>query len=158
MKQSPTWFDVYLVNIKSWGRLIQIFVAFLECPNRKLCCIPKRWFFHIYSDIPMYILEKKKLQSLNFYIGKSNFAIFELKVHWKKKSLQSWNLASFRFHNPANITASNNTIWISTLEKHTATLCTHLIEKSMARQLWLLNSLYWDQMTSTVKLLVWCTF
>ena len=26
--------------------------------------------FNIYSDIPMYILGKKKLQSLNLYIGK----------------------------------------------------------------------------------------
>ena len=33
MKQSPTWFDVYLVNVKSSGRLFQIFVAFSECPN-----------------------------------------------------------------------------------------------------------------------------
>ena len=33
MKKSPTWFDVYLVNVKSSGRLFQIFVAFLECLN-----------------------------------------------------------------------------------------------------------------------------
>jgi hypothetical protein len=33
LKQSPTWFDVYLVNVKSSGRLFQIFVAFSECPN-----------------------------------------------------------------------------------------------------------------------------
>ena len=28
-----TWFDVSLVNVKSSGRLFQIFVAFSECPN-----------------------------------------------------------------------------------------------------------------------------
>ena len=33
MKHSPTWFDDYLVNVKSSGRLFQIFVAFSECPN-----------------------------------------------------------------------------------------------------------------------------
>ena len=33
LKQSSTWFDVYLVNVKSSGRLLQIFVAFSECPN-----------------------------------------------------------------------------------------------------------------------------
>ena len=33
MKQCPTWFDVYLVNVKSSGRLFQSFVAFSECPN-----------------------------------------------------------------------------------------------------------------------------
>ena len=33
MKQSPTWFDVYLENFKSSGRLFQILEAFSECPN-----------------------------------------------------------------------------------------------------------------------------
>ena len=33
MKQSSTRFHVYLVNVKSSGRLFQIFVAFSECPN-----------------------------------------------------------------------------------------------------------------------------
>ena len=32
-KQSPTRFDVYLVNVKSSGRLFQILVAFSEYPN-----------------------------------------------------------------------------------------------------------------------------
>ena len=35
VKQSFTWFDVYLVNFKSSGRLFQIVVAFSECPNFK---------------------------------------------------------------------------------------------------------------------------
>ena len=30
---TPTWFDDYLVNVKSSGRLLQIFVAFSECSN-----------------------------------------------------------------------------------------------------------------------------
>ena len=33
LKRSPTWLDVYLVNVKSSGRLFQIFVAISECPN-----------------------------------------------------------------------------------------------------------------------------
>ena len=33
MKQSPTWFDVYLVNVKSSGRWFQTIVVFSECPN-----------------------------------------------------------------------------------------------------------------------------
>ena len=33
LKQSSSWFHVYLVNVKSSGRLLQIFVAFSECPN-----------------------------------------------------------------------------------------------------------------------------
>ena len=33
LKQSPTWFVVYLVNVKSCGRLFQIFVTCSECPN-----------------------------------------------------------------------------------------------------------------------------
>ena len=33
LKQSPTWFHVYLVIVKSIGRLFQIFVAFSERPN-----------------------------------------------------------------------------------------------------------------------------
>ena len=33
LNQSPTWFDVYLVNVKSSGRLFQIFVAFSEYLN-----------------------------------------------------------------------------------------------------------------------------
>ena len=32
-EQSPTWFEVYLANVKSSGRLFQIFVGFSECPN-----------------------------------------------------------------------------------------------------------------------------
>ena len=32
-KVYETWFDVYLVHVKSSGRLFQIFVAFSECPN-----------------------------------------------------------------------------------------------------------------------------
>ena len=35
LKQSPTWFDVYLANVKSSKRLFQIFVVFSECPKRK---------------------------------------------------------------------------------------------------------------------------
>ena len=33
LKQSSTWFEVYLVNVKSSGRLFQIFVVFSECLN-----------------------------------------------------------------------------------------------------------------------------
>ena len=47
MKQSPTWFDVYLVNVKSSGRLFRIFVAFSECPNFKRateCYLDKKLF------------------------------------------------------------------------------------------------------------------
>ena len=36
LKQSPTWFDVYLAIVKSSGWLFQILVAFSKCPNFKL--------------------------------------------------------------------------------------------------------------------------
>ena len=36
MKQSSTWFDVYLVNVKSSWRLFRNLVTFSECLNRTL--------------------------------------------------------------------------------------------------------------------------
>ena len=36
LKQSPTWFDVYILNVKSSGILLQIFVAFSVYPNFKI--------------------------------------------------------------------------------------------------------------------------
>ena len=42
LKQSFTWFDVCLVNVKSTGRLFQIFVAFWKCSNFKH--VPPGWF------------------------------------------------------------------------------------------------------------------
>ena len=33
MKLSSTWFDVFLANVKSRGRWLQIFETFTECPN-----------------------------------------------------------------------------------------------------------------------------
>ena len=33
LELSPTWFDIYLVNVKSSGRWLQIFVAFSEKLN-----------------------------------------------------------------------------------------------------------------------------
>ena len=41
MEQSPTWFDVYLVNVKSSGRLFQIFVPFSDCLNFTLAKLKK---------------------------------------------------------------------------------------------------------------------
>ena len=58
MKQSPTWFDVYLVNVKSSRRLFQIFVAFSECLN-----------FNIYSKLP----KERAINTCNDIIATSLF-------------------------------------------------------------------------------------
>ena len=57
MKQSSTWFDVYLVNVKSSGRLFQIFVAFSECPNFKVRGCSRDSYF-------VYILDANKLNNI----------------------------------------------------------------------------------------------
>ena len=57
LKQFPTWFDVYLVNVKSSGRLFQIFVSFSECPN--FSQVRKKFSFYV-QDMHLPIVAKEQ--------------------------------------------------------------------------------------------------
>ena len=65
-------------------------------PENCVVCQKGEFIFWIYSDIPMYILGKNELQSLNLYIGKIELCNLWTYSILEKKSLQSWNLVSYQ--------------------------------------------------------------
>ena len=80
LKQSSSWSDVDLVNVKSSGRLFQIFVAFSECLNFKyflqskfsLRNIVKSHLDRLYFLLVCHIPDPKlllKFDGLNSYLG-----------------------------------------------------------------------------------------
>ena len=86
MKQSPTGFDVYLVNIKSCGRLFQIFVASSECPNfKKKILFTKMWRLKMFWYFKLFVWLNQSLKSWEYvmilYIIWSNI-LHRLFIHW----------------------------------------------------------------------------
>ena len=81
MKQSPTWFDVYLINVKSSGRLFQIFVAFSEYLN------------FIYEPYIMRTVIHKIIRKLNHFFRALKVNItFSFKIKGNQKLLHIFQL------------------------------------------------------------------
>ena len=65
MKQSSTWFDIYLVNVKSSGRLFQIFAAFSKCPIFSSNMISQKDFYG--TNLKLRVRIKFSLFHLNLW-------------------------------------------------------------------------------------------